>query len=317
MLWSEKYRPKFKIEPPRHNLLLHGPAGTGKTTYALQLSPDLELNASNHRGIDTIRNLPTNKYIFLDECDYLTADAQNCLRRIMEKGRFILCANYLSKLSLPIRSRAQVIKFNKDRMKKHLEEVIIKEKLVVDQELLWKECDMDIRRCLNVLQSYKTLARFDLQQYDISISDEEIFDESTKIKTTSQMSGSIKTSNVFLLNYLLCHVPQNLIYRFLTLKIEQVDEFITDFINSAYVVTKFIITLSDLIIMDHCEILFDEISRTKNDKTVNSGSILLDSSKKTSLAYLLSQVEEFVNQGVDSEIVLFVLASGWCRIMDQ
>src|SRR3989344_4948958 len=114
-----------------------GPAGSGKTTAALCVAYDLygdrwksnllELNASDERGIDTIRIKvkdfartisldKTFKIIYLDEADSLTRDAQHALRRTMEKysdtARFILACNYSSKIIQPIQSRTAVFRFS-------------------------------------------------------------------------------------------------------------------------------------------------------------------------------------------------------------
>src|SRR5216117_3436284 len=147
-LWVEKYRPKSLEEVVERlqayaktgnlpHLLFAGPAGTGKTTCAIALARDMfgenwrqnyfELNSSDERGIDTVRTKVkeiarlapfggTNfKIIFLDEADNLTADAQAALRRTMETysktSRFILSANYSSRLIEPIQSRTAVFRF--------------------------------------------------------------------------------------------------------------------------------------------------------------------------------------------------------------
>ncbi|KAM0679992.1 hypothetical protein COBT_004169, partial [Conglomerata obtusa] len=129
-LWTEKYRPKTSetFECPSHlktflntstsqHLLLYGPPGTGKTTFAhLIASPNtLELNASDERGISIVRtkiknyasSISTQKTIILDECDNLTSDAQQCLRRVIEdfsgSTRFIFVTNFLSKIIGPLK----------------------------------------------------------------------------------------------------------------------------------------------------------------------------------------------------------------------
>ena len=143
-IWTEKYRPKnfsdvkgqkeivkrvksFVEQKNMPHLLFAGPAGVGKTSLALviakQLFSDswrqnfLELNASDERGIDVIRvkvkdfartkaigDVPF-KIIYLDECDALTKEAQQALRRTMENYtstcRFILGCNYSSKIIDP------------------------------------------------------------------------------------------------------------------------------------------------------------------------------------------------------------------------
>ena len=147
-LWVEKYRPKtlsdlVLIDEHRAilegfiekgvipHLLLVGVVGSGKTTIAKILlnsldCSSLELNASDERGIDTVRDrvmtflrtmgLKPWRVVFLDEADALTQPAQFSLRNVMErfseKGRFILTANYEEEILEPIRSRCQTLRFN-------------------------------------------------------------------------------------------------------------------------------------------------------------------------------------------------------------
>jgi len=119
------------------HLIFAGHAGTGKTTSAIALSREVfgdtwkqnfnELNASDERGIGIIRGkikdfartapIGKNRFkiLFLDEADSLTNDAQAALRRTIEKYthicRFILSANYSSKIIEPIQSRCTVFRF--------------------------------------------------------------------------------------------------------------------------------------------------------------------------------------------------------------
>jgi len=119
------------------HMLFAGPAGSGKTTLALIIAKKLfgpnwrenflELNASDARGIDVIRNQVKTfarskalgnvpfKIILLDESDALTKDAQHALRRIMEmfssSCRFILSCNSSSKIIDPIQSRCVIFRF--------------------------------------------------------------------------------------------------------------------------------------------------------------------------------------------------------------
>src|SRR5580658_9317141 len=153
-IWVEKYRPRSLAEMVGQegvvpllrayaarrslpHLLFAGAPGTGKTTAALALAHDLlgeewrqnflELNASDERGIDTVRttikgyarSAPIGgvgfKLLFLDEADNLTNEAQASLRRMMERYssacRFILSCNYVSRIIDPIQSRCAVFRF--------------------------------------------------------------------------------------------------------------------------------------------------------------------------------------------------------------
>lgn len=166
------------------HLLFAGPAGTGKTTCALALSHELygenwrqnfnELNASDERGINIIRGKIKDfartapignaqfKIIFLDEADSLTSEAQAALRRTIEKYshicRFILSANYSSKIIEPIQSRCTVFRFSsiKDEdIKKYINKIAEKEKLELTPdglETLIYISKGDLRKAINVLQ---------------------------------------------------------------------------------------------------------------------------------------------------------------------
>ena len=207
-IWSEKYRPKTLSEVinQRHiierikafveeknipHMLFAGPAGCGKTATAFAIAYELygenwkqnilSLNASDERGIDVIRgkvkdfartraigNAPF-KIIFLDECDALTPEAQQALRRTMETfttlSRFILAANYSSKIISPIQSRCAIFRFNslKDSdVKEFIERIVKGEKLKIDVsaiDAIIKISEGDLRKVANILQASSVLGK--------------------------------------------------------------------------------------------------------------------------------------------------------------
>jgi len=199
-VWVEKYRPskldevvgqdeivsRLKAYVKTQNLphlLFAGPAGTGKTTCAIALARELfkenwkanfsELNASDERGIDTVRTKIKDyarispiggdfKIIFLDEADNLTSDAQSALRRTMENytrtARFILSCNYSSRIIEPIQSRCAVFRFRPlkpEAVKEYLSRVAKAEGIKVTDdgmEALLYVAQGDLRKAVNSLQ---------------------------------------------------------------------------------------------------------------------------------------------------------------------
>ncbi len=173
------------------HLLFAGPAGTGKTTAAHALAHDLygdyyrqyvlELNASDERGIGVIRekvkefarsrtppDIPF-KIIILDEADNMTADAQQALRRLMElysaQTRFILIANYPSKIIDPIQSRCAFFRFHplsKDDVVGRLKYICENEGVDYDVEALetiYEISEGDMRKAINILQAAAALGK--------------------------------------------------------------------------------------------------------------------------------------------------------------
>jgi len=206
-IWTEKFRPaKFDNMVGQQeiikrvkslvqamnipHLLFAGPAGTGKSTLALIVVKELfgekwrenylELNASDERGIDVVRqkvkdfartkameNIPF-KVIFLDEADALTKEAQQALRRTMENYsgtcRFIMSCNYSSRIIDPIQSRCVVFRFKlleKKDISRVVKEIIEKEKLNITEdsfETLYDASEGDCRRAINLLQATASIS---------------------------------------------------------------------------------------------------------------------------------------------------------------
>ncbi len=174
----------FVKEKSFPSMIFSGPAGIGKTTSAVAMAKELygeslnqaflELNASDSRGIDVVRGrvkefaktMPLSsglvKIIFLDEADALTSEAQHALRRTMEKysgtTRFVLSANYASKIIEPIQSRCVVLRFKplkEDEMREYIERIAKGEGLKIDkkaEEALIYVSEGDLRKITNTLQ---------------------------------------------------------------------------------------------------------------------------------------------------------------------
>ena len=193
-IWVEKYRPssldtyignehlKSKVEiylesGDLPHLLLYGKAGTGKTTLAKILVNNIEcdylyINASDENSVDTVRNKVRQfastvgfkdlKIIILDECDYITPNAQAALRNLMETFskhcRFILTCNYVERIIDPIQSRCQsfqIIPPSKSEVAKHLHDILIEENVtdtMEDIKVLVDSGYPDIRRVINSAQ---------------------------------------------------------------------------------------------------------------------------------------------------------------------
>uniref|UniRef100_A0A7E4ZQQ8 Activator 1 subunit 5 n=1 Tax=Panagrellus redivivus TaxID=6233 RepID=A0A7E4ZQQ8_PANRE len=193
---------KFVDSNQLPHLLFYGPPGTGKTSTILAAARQiytakqyrsmvLELNASDDRGIGIVREeivsfaqsrmlhydadgKASYKLIILDEADAMTKDAQNALRRVIEKFtdnvRFCIICNYLSKIIPALQSRCTRFRFaplSKDQVLPRLNHVIAAENLTVTEtgkDALFALSGGDMRRVLNVLQS--TALAFDTVNED-------------------------------------------------------------------------------------------------------------------------------------------------------
>jgi len=207
-MWTEKYRPQSLQEMVNQKEIVErlnsfvdarniphcifaGPPGTGKTTAALCLAHDLykdgwrehlmELNASDERGINVVRETVKTfartrsigeipfKIMILDEADNMTRDAQQALRRTMERFtetcRFILICNYSGKIIEPIQSRCAPFRFSylaREDHDEYLLSIIQKESVNLSDGglgAIFEVCRGDLRRAINTLQAAASLGK--------------------------------------------------------------------------------------------------------------------------------------------------------------
>jgi len=193
-LWVNKYRPQiidefmgslnllnqidyFLENGSIPHLLFYGPAGTGKTSLAKLIVKELGceylyINASDERGIDTIRDkivpfassigFSDTKVVILDESDYLTPQAQATLRNTMEtfsvNTRFILTCNYLERIISPLQSRCQSFEItppDKREVQEYCWKLLKQEEIKHSQEDLQEVVTQfypDIRKIINTFQ---------------------------------------------------------------------------------------------------------------------------------------------------------------------
>ncbi|MEM2110955.1 MAG: replication factor C small subunit [Candidatus Bathyarchaeia archaeon] len=207
-MWTEKYRPRslddivdqeeivnrlksfVKAKNVPHCIFAGSP-GTGKTTAALCLAHDLygegyreyimELNASDERGINVVRETVKTfartrsigevsfKILILDEADNMTDDAQQALRRTMERytetARFILIANYSGKIIEPIQSRCAPFRFTylpREAVIQRIRHICDKENVKIQEdgiEAILEISGGDLRKTVNILQTAASVGK--------------------------------------------------------------------------------------------------------------------------------------------------------------
>ena len=205
MLWTEKYRPsklsdiagqehfvldaeQWVLENNMPNVLAYGVAGTGKTGAAIALAKSIlgdtfkdnffEVNASDDRRLETVRTTIKQvaqsgtlgdapfRIMLLDEMDGMTSDAQNALKRIMERYasniRFIITCNDKSRIIFPLQSRCANYRFNPLKNEIVLEvikNILDKEQVegFADEDLarFIYDLDGDLRRAITEIQAAK------------------------------------------------------------------------------------------------------------------------------------------------------------------
>jgi len=193
-LWVEKYRPntmdtyigndhlKSKVSiylesGDLPHLLLYGRAGTGKTTLAKLLVNNIDcdylyINASDENSVEVVRDKVKNfastlgfqemRIIILDECDYITPNAQAALRNLMEtfskNCRFILTCNYVERIIDPIQSRCQsfqIVPPDRKQVAQHLSNILDNENVKYELDNIVTIVNggfPDLRRVINASQ---------------------------------------------------------------------------------------------------------------------------------------------------------------------
>lgn len=169
------------------NIIFHGPPGTGKTTTIINLikkyvisnigyfnsSLLIHLNASDERGIDVVRHqistfvgtnnlfVSCDKFVVLDEADYMTKAAQSQLKELIQKTsktRFCLICNYISKIDFSLKNEFITIPFNKvpdNHIQLFLKKIVKEEKIKVSKDELVNistKFSPDIRSMINFMQ---------------------------------------------------------------------------------------------------------------------------------------------------------------------
>jgi len=230
-LWVEKYRPtdlstyvgnehlKEKVKAYLESedvphLLLFGKAGTGKTTLAKIITSNIDcdymyINASDENKVDDVRNkiktfassvgFKSLKVIILDECDYLTPNAQAALRNLMETFskhcRFILTCNYVERIIDPIQSRCQsykVVPPSKKEVAQQMVNILTQENCkfeLDDIALIVNAGYPDIRRVINSAQRQ-------IVDGKLKIDTSSVIQNNYKLQLLEMLSNGVKLNDI-------------------------------------------------------------------------------------------------------------------------
>jgi DNA polymerase III delta prime subunit len=261
------------------NLLFYGPPGTGKTTTIINLVNAyqeilnqkhkglmIHLNASDERGIDIIRNQINQfvnskslfnqgmKFVILDEVDYMTKNAQQALRYLLqnytEGVRFCLICNYISRIDEGLQNEFLRLRFNQLPEKdiiSFLKTISVSENLSITDkslQLIQQLYKSDIRSMINFMQSNQNIKDTDFNIIDDSVW-EQLYNKIKHKETINELSGFInRTSSKFnidkknimkdFLNYIIRNKGDNILYLDFLNFVENIMHF-EDCKNSNYV----------------------------------------------------------------------------------
>ncbi len=323
--WSEKYRPANISDVIYHHkitstivsymksnnlphLLFYGPPGTGKTSTIVAIAKHyykedfdnmiLILNASEERGIETVRNrikqfvickglperseTPAFKLIILDEIDAMTDDAQAILRKVIEKYvsnvRFCFICNYINQIIEPINSRCVKIRFKPigiDSIITKLKIISRKENINIDENSLRCIAEIsngDLRKSILILQNIKYLNPDNYEDKKV-ITEDDIYKMCKYISRDdlNEYIISIKEDN----------------------KISNIIRISKDIINKGYIFNSLIIRLIDFI--------------SKNDDIIEES--------KAKILFDISFIEKNINDGADEYIQILKLLNNLSNIL--
>ena len=260
------------------NLLFYGPPGTGKTSTIVNLIDEyqkqtkqqnkgnvIHLNASDERGIDVIRNHIYQfiksknffnnglKFVILDEVDYMTKNAQQALKYILQSScynvRFCLICNYISKIDESLKNEFICIRFNQlpqEDIYRFIKNISEKENLNISDKIIHKiqeNYHSDIRSMINFIQLNQNITMLEsniLTNDILEILHRKLLNNDDDLKSkinylheiSIQYNSDKKNIIKKYFHYIICHYPQYVKPEFLNIteQIIHLDEFNTEHI---------------------------------------------------------------------------------------